>query len=216
LRYFWGAALIFLLVMGGIYGGIFTPSEAAALGCSGAFILSILKRRLNKSMIIQTILSSVRTTSMIFLIFIGGTVFNVFVALSGMAREIAAFFGALPLPPIVILSFILFTYIPLGCLMDSLALLVLTTPIYLPIFNLFGFDLIWIGVLMVVLIEIGLITPPMGLNLFVIKDVAASSKQVSLGEIYKGVVPFILIDLVALAFLMFFPQISLFLPSLMR
>jgi TRAP-type C4-dicarboxylate transport system permease large subunit len=153
---------------------------------------------------------------MIFLIFIGGTVFNVFIALSGMAREIATFVGALPLPPLVILSFILSTYIPLGCLMDSLALLVLTTPIYLPIYNSFGFDLIWVGVLMVILIEIGLITPPMGLNLFVIKDVAASSKQISLGEVYKGVMPFIIIDVVALVILVAFPRISLFLPSLMH
>jgi len=216
LRYFWGAALIFLLVMGGIYGGIFTPTEAAAIGCSGAFVLTIVRGRFNKSTIQQAILASVRTTSMIFLIFIGGTVFNAFIALSGMAREIATFFSTLPLPPLVILSFILFTYIPLGCLMDSLALLVLTTPIYLPIFNLFGFDLIWVGVLMVILIEIGLITPPMGLNLFVIKDVSASSKQISLREVYKGVVPFIMIDVVALAILVIFPGISLFLPRLMR
>ena len=216
LKNIWGIAILISLVMGGIYGGIFTPTEAAAVGCSGAFILMLARRRLTKQTLRESVLSAVRVTSMLFLIFMGGMVFNVFIALSGLARVIGDVVGSLPLPPVAILGILLITYLPLGCLMDSLALIVLTVPLYIPIFETFGFNLIWIGVLLVRIIEIGLITPPMGLNLFVIKDVAASTGDIPLGEIYRGVVPFLIMDLLSLVILVLCPQISLFLPSTMR
>lgn len=212
LRGVWGMLALFILVIGGIYTGIFTPTEAGATGAFGAFVIILARRRMTWSIFISTARDTVRTTAMIFMLLIGAQIFNTYLAVSGLPAMVARGIGGLPVSPYVILVIILAVYIPLGMVMDSLPMILLTLPTFTPVVAGLGFDLVWFGVLLCVMCELANITPPMGMNLYIVKGVA---RDVPLEEIIWGVLPFAIVMILCVIILAAFPQISLFLPSLM-
>lgn len=206
----WGMLALFVVVMGGIYLGVFTPTEAAGVGAFGAFIIALLRRRLSLGTFLQCIKETGKTTAMIFMIIIGANIFSSFVGLSRLPMELADFIANLPIPRHLILIGIIAVYIALGCVMDCIAIMILTIPILFPVIEALKFDPIWFGVLMVIVLEIGLITPPVGLNVFVIKGTAP---EVPMSTIFRGIWPFMIAALVALAVLVKWPIIATFIPN---
>ena len=209
----WGILLLFVLVMGGIYAGVFTPIEAAGVGACGALVIAALRKQLSFSIVLKCLQDTLQTTAMIFLILIGAEIFTLFLGVSKLPMLMADVIGGLPLHRYIILSIILLLYILLGCVLDGIAMIVLTIPILFPVITALEFDPIWFGVLMVIVLEMGLITPPVGLNVFVIKGVA---KDVPLRVIFRGVIPFLGASILAIIIIMLFPEIALFIPTQMR
>lgn len=205
--------VLFIFVIGGMFGGLFTANEAAAVGAFGAFLNLIWNRMATMANITKALSDTVKTTSMIFLIMIGAYVFGYFLAVSKIPITLAAFISGLAVNRYIILVCILILYALLGCIMDSLAMVLLTVPIFFPVITGLGLDPIWYGVLMVMVMEMGLITPPVGMNIYVIKGVAGDS--VNMGSIIKGAVPHVIAMIVAIAIIFLFPQIALFLPNLL-
>jgi len=212
-KHFWGVALLFLIVMGGIYSGIFTPTEAAAVGALCTFVIALIRGKLNKAALARVFLSMLGTTGMVFLILIGAIFFGYFLAASRLTIAMADLVVALPLPPLIILLTILFLFLILGCVMDPFAMLMIVVPILVPIIKNMGYDPIWFGVLTVIMMELGMITPPVGMNVFIMKGVAG---DVSMHVIFKGLFPFVLAMCVCVALIVIFPQIALFLPETMH
>ena len=208
----WAMILIFVLVIGGIYGGIFTPTEAGAIGACGALVIALIKGQLSWQKLTSALLETGRTVAMLFLLLIGAMILGYFLAGSEAPHQISSFICELPLPPYVLLMFILFIYVLLGCVMNILPAVIVTLPIFFPTIVKLGFDPIWFGVVLVIIMEMGLITPPVGMNVFVIKGVA---KDVSVGTIFRGVLPFVLAMVVCVVILTAFPQIALILPNMM-
>jgi C4-dicarboxylate transporter, DctM subunit len=209
----WVVILLFMVVIGGIYLGIFSPTEAAGIGACGALVLGLLRRRLTLNAFGDSLASTLKNTAMIFVIFLGAMILGYFLAVTRLPFWLAEIVGGMPVPRFIIAIFILVIYIVLGCLMDSLAMILLTVPIFYPLITKLGFDPIWFGIIVVRVTEIGLITPPVGLNVFVIKGL---EKDVGMGTIFRGIFPFLMADFVHVALLMTVPQLSLFLPSLMH
>ena len=209
----WGVLLLFIIVIGGIYFGVFSPTEAAGVGACGACLFALGRGRLNWSNFKASLLGSVKTTSMIFVILLGAMILGYFLAATRLPFELATVIGALPVNRYVILILILVIFILLGCVMDSLAIIILTVPIFYPLTEALGFNAIWFGILVVRAAEIGLITPPVGMNVFIIKGIA---KDVPMFTIFRGIFPFIIADFCHVALLLAVPQLSLFLPSLMQ
>lgn len=209
----WPVLVLFLMVLGGLYFGFFTPTEAGAIGAIGALTISVSARWFSRKKMLSALSDTVRTTGMIFFIVVGAMVYSYFLAITQLPFAMAEWAAASPLPPHGVLAIILVLYLILGCFLDALAMLLLTIPIFAPILFGLGFDPIWVGVIIVRIMEIALITPPLGMNVYVLKGVA---KDVPMEQIFLGVMPFVIGDLVLLAILVAFPQISLFLPSLMR
>lgn len=206
----WGMLLLFIIVMGGIYKGIFTPTEAAGVGAFGAFLISLLKGKMSRKKLAECLLESGKTTAMIFLIIIGANIFSTFLGLARIPMGLAEFVAGLALPRMVILAGIIVVFLLLGCVMDCYAIMILTVPIIFPVIEAMQFDPVWFGVLMVIVLEVGLITPPVGLNVFVLKSAAP---DVPLTVIFKGIWPFLMAALFAIVLIIVFPQIALFLPS---
>jgi tripartite ATP-independent transporter DctM subunit len=213
LRDVWGTAALFLIVIGGLYLGIFSPTEAASIGAVGALLLGILNGKFSRALLIRSLMETVKTTAMIFTILIGAIMFNNFLILASIPSLISDWITGLPLGTLAILIVILGMYFVLGCLLDSLAMILLTIPIVFPIVKALGYDPIWFGIIIVMVVELGLITPPIGMNVFVIKGIA---KEVPLETIFRGVTPFIVAQLILIAILVAFPQIALWLPSTMN
>lgn len=211
LRHTWAMLVLFLLVMGGIYGGWFTPTEAGAIGAFGAIFISIIVGRITRDNFLVSILEAAQTTAMIVLLIAGAFIFMKFMVISRlpdfMARGVVDLFSH----RLVILIFILILYIILGMFLDIISTVVFTVPILFPVILSLGFDPIWYGVIMVRVMEIGLITPPMGLNVFILAGVT----NIPLGVIYRGVLPFLIADVLHVVLLVGFPKLSLFLPSIM-
>ena len=212
LRDVWGPAALFLLVMGGLYVGIFSPTEAASVGALGALILGLLNRRSLRQLLAKPLIDTVKTTAMIFTVLIGAIMFNNFLILASIPTLISDWIGALPFGKLAILMVILGMYLVLGCLLDSLAMILLTIPIVFPIVKALGFDPVWFGIIIVMVVELGLITPPIGMNVFVIRGIA---RDVPLETIFSGVMPFIVAQIMLIAIMVIFPQIALWLPSTM-
>jgi tripartite ATP-independent transporter DctM subunit len=208
----WGMLFLFLLVMGGMYAGWYTPTQAAAIGSFGALTVSIMKRRLSGKGFFSCLLDTGKTTCMLVTIFIGAMIFNYFIAVTTLPLELAQWVTNSGLSRFAVLMLVYLLYLLLGCIMDSASMIILTIPIIYPLIQAMGFDPIWFGVIIVVLCEIGNITPPVGLNIFVLQGIAPN---VPIEEIYRGLFPFIVMALVGLILLTVFPQISLFLPNLM-
>jgi C4-dicarboxylate transporter DctM subunit len=214
----WPVLLVFLLVVGGIYLGWFTPTEAAAIGAAGTGLIGLVNRMLTWRTAREAIYATAVTTAMIFLIVLGASIYNSFLALSQLPQEATAFVATQGYDPWVIMTGILVLYLILGCLMDSISMILLTIPILFPIVSGLDYGLgaedfaIWFGILVLLVVEVGLITPPVGLNLFVINSLA---KDVPLSETIRGVAPFILSDLIRLIVLTAFPMISLLLVHLL-
>lgn len=206
----WSTMLLFLLVMGGIYLGVFTPTEAAGIGATGAFVLGLMARRMSPRIFLGCLVDTVKTTAMIFTILIGAILFNNFLVLSNVPADIGAWVGTLPLSAHAILGVILLIYLVLGCALDALAMVLLTVPVFFPIVVGLGFDPIWFGVLVVMVVELGLITPPIGMNVFIIKGIAP---EIPLGTIYRGVLPFVVAQILLIILLVAFPFIATWLPG---
>ena len=211
LRYTWAMLCLFILVIGGIYGGWFTPTEAGAVGAFGAILISSIARKITRKNFLASILEAAQTTAMIVIIIAGAFIFMKFMAVSRVPDMLATVISELPLPPVGILMIIIFMYILLGMFLDAPSAMVLTLPILFLVILSLGFNPIWYGVIMVRVIEIGLVTPPFGMNVFVL----ASVSDVPLGVIFRGIVPFVIADVLHIALLVAFPAISLFLPSIM-
>ncbi len=213
LRDIWPVIGIFMLVIGGIYLGWFTPTEGAAVGASATGLYTFINGELDKDGFINAILETATSTAMIFAILLGAAVFNSFLAFSRVPFEAASFIQDMNANPWIVLSVILILYLILGCFMDSLSMIILTIPVFFPVFQTLDFGMtpenaaLWFGVLVLIVVEVGLITPPVGMNLFVINKLA---KDVPLSESFKGVLPFVLSDLVRVVILTAFPAITLF------
>jgi tripartite ATP-independent transporter DctM subunit len=209
----WSVLALFVLVIGGIYAGLFSPTEAAAIGAFGALVLALLKGGMTPRVFLDCLTETASTTGMIFLILIGTALFNYFVETTGMPQMLVQQVTELGWPPLAILVLLLAFYVVLGCFMDSLSMLLLTLPFVFPLITGLGFDPIWFGVIMVSVVEIGLITPPVGMNLFIIM---AGTPGLKLQVISRGVLAFLTADVVRLALLILIPGLSLWLPSLME
>jgi tripartite ATP-independent transporter DctM subunit len=212
LKNVWAPLVLFVFVIGGLYGGFFTPTEAGGVGASGAFILGLLRRKLDGPKIREALLSATRTAAAVFTVLIGALLFGYFLTITQSPQKLTEFLTSLGIGRYGVLALIMLMYLVLGCLMDAMAMIILTVPIIFPVIVHLGFDPIWFGVIIVMTVELGLIHPPVGMNVFVIKSVV---KDVSFTTIFKGVLPFILTDIVRLVILIAFPIIALWLPTRM-
>ena len=211
-RGIWAVALLFLLVIGGIYGGVFTATEGAGVGATGAFVIALLRRTLTWRVLAEVLVESARTTAMLFAILIGAMIFTNFINFTTMPTDLRDWITQLSPSPIVVVLMMMLIYIVLGMVMEELAIVLLTIPVFFPVIVGLGYDPIWFGILIVTVVEIGMISPPVGLNLFVVN---ALLPKVGLNTIYRGITPFVIADIVRLGILIAFPVISLWLPSLM-
>jgi C4-dicarboxylate transporter DctM subunit len=205
--------LIFIMVMGGIFFGIFTPTEAASAGAFLTLLIALVRRQLHWQGFVQSLADTTRISCMVMVIVTGAVIFGHFMAVTRVPYDLAGWVGSLPLPKHAIMMVIVLVYLFGGCFMDALAMIMLTIPIFFPVSEALGFDPIWFGVVIVLISEMGVITPPVGVNVYVVYGVA---KDVPLEVIFKGVLPMVLALLVCNIILLFFPQIALYLPSLMR
>ncbi|MGB7180391.1 MAG: TRAP transporter large permease [Burkholderiaceae bacterium] len=209
----WGVLLLFAIVMGGIYGGVFSPTEAAGIGAFGAFLFALSRRTLNWRTMMDVLLESAATTAMLFMVLIGALLFANFINLTEFPQTLLSIAGQYQDTPWLVITAILVIYVLLGCVFESLSMILLTVPIFFPLVSSLGYDPVWFGIVVVVITEISLITPPVGLNVFVLRGVLP---DVSTATIFKGVTPFWVADLFRLAVIVGFPAISLWLPSFVR
>ncbi|QTA80099.1 C4-dicarboxylate TRAP transporter large permease protein [Desulfonema limicola] len=207
----WEVFFLFFLVIGGIYKGIFTPTEAAGVGAFGTFFFSLVKGKMTWKNLKESLSSTVETTGMLFLVILGAMIFGYFLSVTRLPMEFASTVAGLPVNRYVVLGFILLIVLFLGCVMDSMAIVLLTIPVFYPLILKLNFDPIWFGILVVRVTEMGLITPPVGLNVFIIKGISG----VPIGTIFRGVIPHLIADFIQVLVLIMFPQIVLWLPSLM-
>lgn len=207
----WEVVLLFVVVIGGIYKGIFTPTEAAGIGAFGTFLFALLRKRLNWNSFKHSLTDTVQTTGMLFLIILGAMIFGYFLSVTRLPMEFASIVSDLPVNRYLVLAMILIITMLLGCIMDSMAIVLLTIPVFYPLIQQLDFEPIWFGILVVRVTEMGLITPPVGLNVFIIKGISG----VPIGTIFKGVIPHLIADLLQVIVLVMFPQITMLLPSLM-
>ena len=210
----WAALLLFVVVLGGIYGGVFTETEAAAVGAVGAFLFALFRGRMNRGSFSQVIGETTATTALLYLIIFGVLTFSFSMGVTGLPERMTAMVKELNWAPVAVLFLLLAIYIALGCIMDSNTVMFVTIPIVAPLISALGYDLVWWGVINLVVLETGLITPPFGIHLFVLKGIAGG--DVPLGQVYRGVMPFVAADLLKLALLVIFPSLALWLPALMR
>ncbi len=213
LRGIWGVVLLVFVVLGGIYGGLFTATEGAGFGAAGAFLFALARRRLTWAILYQVLVESARTTAMLFTLLIAATIFANFVNFTTMPGDLKEWITHLGLSPVMIITAMMLIYVVLGTVMEELTMVLLTIPLFFPIVTSLGFDPVWFGVLIVMIVQIGLISPPVGMNLFVLN---ALLPNVGLGKIFRGCWPFVLVMIFVLGLLIAFPQLSLWLPSLMK
>ncbi|MGJ8584778.1 MAG: TRAP transporter large permease [Marinosulfonomonas sp.] len=208
----WPVLVIFLAVVGGIYGGIFTPTEAAAVGAAGTGLIALFSGQLTWQKTIQAFLSTGASTAMIFMIVLGAGFFNNFLALTQVPQHTAEWVGALSVSPWMILTIVLLLYLGFGCVMDSLSMILLTVPIFYPIMTALDFGMspadfgLWFGILVLIVVEVGLITPPVGMNLFVINSMA---KDIPISQTFRGTLPFVVTDIARVVLLTAVPSLTL-------
>jgi tripartite ATP-independent transporter DctM subunit len=201
-------------VIGGLYGlpylPRFTPTEAGGVGAAGAFLIGVLRGRLNLGDIRKSLLQATRTAAAVFTVLIGALLFGYFLTITQTPKKVTEFLTGLGIGPYGVLALILLMYLVLGCLMDAMAMVILTVPIVFPVVTALGFDPIWFGIVIVMTVELGLIHPPVGMNVFVIKSVI---KDVNMSTIFVGVLPFVVTDLIRLVILILFPLLATWLPQ---
>jgi len=208
----WATLGLFIFVIGGIYTGLFTPTEAAGTGAGGAMLLTYLRGGLTFKTLMDVLLEAAITTAKLFTVLFGALIFSNFVNRAGLPDALISIVTSFDVSPIGVIFIILLVYLALGCVFESLSMILLTVPIFAPLVESLGFDLVWFGILVVVVTEISLITPPIGLNVFVLKGVL---KDVTIQTIFKGVTPFWCADIIRLIILVLVPAIALILPSMM-
>lgn len=201
-----------IFVISGLMIGWFTPTEAGAVGSFGVIVLTLIRRRLTWRKFVQATVDTMKTTGMIFSILIGALVLNFFLAVTNIPFVLSEFAASLAVPPLAIMGFVALTYFILGCFIDAAAMIYLTVPIFYPLVANLGFDLIWFGIFVVKVQEIAMITPPVGINVYAISGVV---KDVPMQTIFKGIVPFVFVDIILLAIIMFFPEAIMYLPNLL-
>ncbi len=210
LRPLWAVVVLFVFVLGGIYGGLFTVQEAAGVGAIGTLAIGMLRRRLGWKQIKAALIGALRVSSAIMMIVVGAYLFGYFLTITQFTQNAVEFLVHLPVGPYGVLALIMVGYLVLGAVMDELAMILLTVPIVFPAMMQLGFDPVWFGVIVVMAVTFGMICPPVGMNVFVINSIA---RDVPLGSIYKGTMPFIAVDVVRLLILCAFPALSLWLPG---
>ena len=203
---------LFFIVMGGLFVGLFTPTEAAGIGALGTYVIALIGRNLTWRSFVRSLSETVRISCMIMTIVAGATVFGHFLAVTTIPTEVGAWVAGLPVPPVVVMAMIIVTYLFLGCLMDSLAMIMLTIPVFYPVVTTLGYDPIWFGVIIVMVGGMGVITPPVGINVYVVGGIA---RDVPLHIIFKGSAYLMSAMIILTALLIIFPQIALWLPGLM-
>jgi len=207
---------VFVLVMGGLFMGMFTPTEAAAVGSFGVLLVSLFRRQLTWKGFVESLYGTLGTSCMVMLLIAGAIVFGKFLAVTRIPFDIANWVGGFDLPPYIIMAIIIGIYFVGGCFMDALAFVTLTVPIFFPVVMQLGYDPIWFGIIIVMVTEMGVITPPVGINVYVVFGVAKRViGEVPLEAIFKGIFPFLIAVIAGVIILMFFPEIILFLPNLM-
>jgi len=210
MRNIWGVLVLFGIVMGGMYGGWFTPTEAAGIGAMGGFLFALARGTLTLPVLIDILVQSARTSAMLFTILIGASIFASFANFTTMPQDLKDFVEQFQINPILVIVAICAVYVVLGTAMEELSMILLTVPIFFPLVTHLGFDPIWFGILIVCVVEIGMISPPVGMNVFVLRSVLP---DVPTGQIWKGVMPFLYADILRLAVLVAFPAITLWLPK---
>ena len=211
LRDLWAVLLLFLFVLGGIYGGLFTVQEAAGIGAAGTLVIGLLRGRLRWPQIRAALIDALRVSSAIMLIVVGAFLFGYFLTITQFTQKAVGALTSLPIGAYGVLALVMVGYLILGAVMDELAMILLTVPIVFPAMMQLGFDPVWFGVIIVMAVTFGMICPPVGMNVFVINSIA---RDIPLGRIYRGTMPFIAVDVVRLVLLCAFPSISLWLPGL--
>ncbi|MDD9302569.1 MAG: TRAP transporter large permease [Desulfobacter sp.] len=208
---------IFGLVVGGIFYGLFTPTEAAAVGAFGVLVIAVARRQISWQGFVNSLMETLRTSCMVLMLITGAVIFGKFLAVTRIPFEIASWVGGLDMPPILVMGVIILIYFLGGCFMDALAFVTLTVPIFFPVVTALGYDPIWFGIIIVMVTEMGVITPPVGINVYVVYGVAKTvlKKQVPLEKIFKGITPFLVAVMAGVVILMLCPWIILFLPNLM-
>jgi C4-dicarboxylate transporter, DctM subunit len=209
----WGVALLVVVVLGGIYGGVFTATEGAGIGASGAFFFALARRTLTWKILLQVLVESARTTAMLFTILIAAMLFSGFINFTTMPGDLKEWILRLGLSPLMVVGAMMLIYVLLGTIMEELSMVLLTIPVFFPIVTSLGFDPVWFGVLIVLVVQIGLISPPVGMNLFVLNSLL---KDVALAQIFRGVWIFVLSLVVALVVVLEFQPIALWLPGFMK
>lgn len=212
LRHVLWVLILFVIVIGGMYIGLFSPTEAAGVGAFGAFAIALFRRRLNRQTIVDSLARTLRTTGFLFAIMLCAFVLNYFMAITRLPLALADFLSDTPLPAGGIFFLIIVLYLLLGAVMDTMAMIVVTIPILLPLIQSLGFDLIWFGVIVVIVVEMALMTPPIGMGCFVLHGVAP---ELTLENIFQGATRFLIPLLVLITLLYFVPEIALFLPQSM-
>jgi C4-dicarboxylate transporter, DctM subunit len=213
LRGIWGVLLLVIVVLGGIYGGVFTATEGAGIGAAGAFLFALARRSLTWRTLLQVLVESARTTAMLFTLLIAATIFANFVNFTSMPGDLKDWITHLGLSPVMIIAAMMLIYVVLGTVMEELTMVLLTIPLFFPIVVQLGFDPVWFGVLIVMIVQIGLISPPVGMNLFVLNSLLPG---VGLGQIFRGTWPFVVVLVLVLGALIAFPGLSLWLPGFMK
>lgn len=212
LRATWPILALFVVVMGGIYAGVFTPTESAGIGATGALLFATARRGVSLETLIAAMSEAGRVTGMLFIVLIGAMVFSTLVNMAGFPQVLSEFVLGLGWPPLAVVAAMIVIYVVLGMVLESFSMILLTVPIFFPVIQTLGFSSIWFGIVVVVVVEISLITPPIGMNLFVIRSVLP---DVPTGQLYRGLIPFYIADVFRLALFVLVPGIVLFLPELM-
>ncbi|MFC1915371.1 TRAP transporter large permease [Chloroflexota bacterium] len=209
----WGIIAVAGLLLGGLYTGLFSPTEAGAVGAFGVFVVAMVKRQLNWSKITEAVVEAVRVNAAIFLVLVGATIFSRFIGLSTITSELTKWVAAAGMPVMAMIAIFMVLYLVLGCLLDSMSMMLITLPILDPLITGMGLDRIWFAMCVIMAIECGLLTPPFGLNIYAMKAVLGD--EVELMDIFKGAFPFFLVSLAALVIIMYVKPISVFLPRTM-
>lgn len=205
-------SVLFIIIMGGIYGGVFTPTEAAGIGAFCTFLITLKRRGWQPRLYFTVLVEAAQTTTIMFALVIGALIFTNFLTIAGLPNQLLGFINGLDISPLMVIVVICIIYLILGCFLETMSMVMLTVPIFYPIVASLGFDLIWFGIIVVVAAEISLITPPLGLNIFMIKNVMP---DIPLGTVIRGVTPFVITDIIRLALLVLVPWIVLVIPNSM-
>jgi len=205
--------VLIMVVLVGIIVGWFTPTEAGGIAAFGSILVTLIRRRLHWKGFKDAIVDTVLNTGMIFMVLIGALIMNTFIALSTIPMELADLVTGFGLPPVLVIVFIIFIYLILGCLIDTMSMILLTIPIFFPVVTGLGYDPIWFGVVIVLVVEMAMITPPVGMNVYVISGIA---KDVPMEVIFRGIIPFVVVEILFVILLIAFPQMALFLPGLLK
>ncbi len=208
----WQFVTLFGVTIGGIYAGIFSPTEAASISVAGAMLLGVLGGRLNVSQALATVTSGVKTSCSLFAIIIGANVFSSLIVQTQLPSLLAFAAQALALPGLAVMALVIVAYIVMGCFLEGIGMILITVPVFLPLVKSFGYDPVWFAIIVVIVVEVGLIHPPVGMNLFVIQ---AQAPDVTIGSIYRGILPFLLAPLLLIVLLLLFPGLALWLPKVL-